>query len=70
MGNRWVIFDLQLGNVVQKPLTHFAYVVEYRSISMSSFSWFESKSKRKPNFAASVVEFGLVLVDQEKDKFL
>jgi hypothetical protein len=37
---------------------------------MSAIACFETKSKRKPNFATSVVDFGLVLVDQEKDKYL
>jgi hypothetical protein len=37
---------------------------------MSSIFSFETKSKRKPNFATSVVEFGPVLVNQEKEKYL
>jgi hypothetical protein len=37
---------------------------------MSCIFYFETKSKRKPNFATSVVEFGLVLVDEEKAKYL
>jgi hypothetical protein len=37
---------------------------------MSSIFAFETKSKRKPNFTTPVVELGLVLVNQEKDKYL
>jgi hypothetical protein len=55
---------------MQKTLTHFAGVVQYRPISMSPISCFETKSKRKPNFATSVVESGLGLVNQEKDQYL
>jgi hypothetical protein len=55
---------------MSKTLTHFTGVVQYRPISMKPVLCFETKSKRKPNFATSVVGFGLVLVNQEKDKLL